>query len=406
MACKSQASNYDRKKASLIDANMWKSMFISLWKKYGDFETIDGVEIFGYYRIDGDGEGQHKMSKHLQDKDLWEKTMNDDVADVKLYFNLNKLIEIDAASVQLWVDTQKALVNGSLFDTLTYTIQNHEVVSAGFYKDNALVTDVFYVKLASWVAEKKRLELEEDTLWNGNYGYTQAVTAPFVQSLFVWVASYTDNFGSSDTLIFDITEVEEEIRAFLSVRGIGTNILDELVTKGTINVGNAAGEKIYYLPVDKAKKMSGFVFIELVTQTLDFRVNKKGGFWRTLLRFAKVILAGIALYFQQYWLAASLFVGFIADETGIKALKIVSQGLGLMQGDFTSLSSIGVSEAVSLLVNIYQIYITLEYNPESGVEPSADANSDQYMMYKAPYSAYEDLYCYEKLVAVRVGAVY
>ena len=376
-------------------------MFLNLWVKYGSLQTINGVECLDTYRIDGDDVGQHKMSNHLRQSDMWEQTQSPDVARVDLWFDLKKLVEIDDAGVQAWIADMQNRATTLPYDELRYEIVDHAVVSHGFYNGGALVNDAFYDTLSSYIAQKKLFDLENTIGFAGDLSYANPMDAATLNALIAGTANYSAGF------VFDVDEVEDAVREYMINNTLGTNILDGLVTDGVI-VGDTlvSGGYTYYLPLDTAKKMNGFAFIELVTKTLDFKVKKEGGFWNFLKRFAKLILAGIAVFYQQYWLAASLLTGFIADISGIKALQIISQVIGIFEGDFTSLLNLGASEAVNLLISVYSVYIELQYSPDTESIEEDNNASTQKMFYRAPYSAYNDIYCYARLIAVRTTDEY
>jgi len=200
---------------------------------------------------------------------------------------------------------------------------------------------------------------------------------------------------------------KKDISAYLLEQGIGTDILDQLVMDGkVIGIGSLhTGTMTYALPVDVARKMNGYAFVKMVEAALDFRYKVDSHWYDFFLKIIKLVLAVIAVYFGFYSLAASLTLSFAADVTGNPVLKVLATISSLWSADPTSLVEIGASEAVSLLLNVYALYVELSFNPEQTTDEEV-VDNDQEMFYKAPYSAYNDLYCYKSLTSVSTGAVY
>lgn len=418
MSCSQGVSVFEQKKQQLFNANIWKSNFINIWRQYGTFKYVNGVECFDYYRIDGDGAGQRRMSTHLRQPTLWQDTMDNALDWVHLVFNLNKLVELTPENITLWLDDYKAKLGAYTFAKLYYTIVNDVVTDAYFSSADALVPvtpptnpvtykpttytridDVFLNHLAKTIAERSNIDMH-------NVTYDTVVSLGDVENLMNTMASYHGVIKSSTVYIFDLPMLEEEIRDFLMAKSIGTDLLDQLAVEGTIiRIGSvSSGTMIYAFPVEVAKKMNGLDFVNLVQMALDFNYKRTTHWYDFFVKFMKLILAGIALYFQQYWLAAALLTSQIADLTGNKYLKILATVLSLYAGGVTSLTDIGVSEAVELLFNVYGLYMELSYKPEKVTNEDV-VNKDQSLFYKAPYEAYSNLYCYKPLISISISAI-
>lgn len=399
MACPQGVSAFEQKKQQLFNANIWKSNFINIWRKYGTFKYVNGVECFDYYRIDGDGAGQRRMSKHLRQPTLWQDTMDDDLDWVHLVFNLNKLVELSSENITLWLDDYKAELGTYTFDKLYYKIVNNEVTDAYFSNADVRIDNEFLNHLAKTIAERRNMDIS-------NVTYDEVVSLGDVENLMDTMASYHSTMGPSDVYSFDLPMLEEEIRDFLMSKSIGTDLLDELAVEGTIvAIGNVTlGTMTYAFPVAVAKKMNGIDFVDLVQTALDFNYKRTSHWYDFFVKFIKLILAGIAVYFQQYWLAASLLVSQIADLTGNKFLKVLATVLSLYAGGVDSLTDIGVSEAAELLSNVYGLYMELSYKPEKTTDEEV-VDKDQSLFYHAPYEAYSNLYCYKSLISVSVSAI-
>ena len=418
MACPQGVSAFEQKKQQLFNANIWKSNFINIWRKYGTFKYVNGVECFDYYRIDGDGAGQRRMSTHLRQPTLWQDTMDNALDWVHLVFNLNKLVELSPDNITLWLDDYKAKLNTYTFSKLYYKIVNNVVTDAYFSSADALVPvnpptnpvtyepttytridDAFLNHLAKTIAERRNMGIS-------NVTYDEVVSLGDVENLMDGMASYHITAGPSGGYIFDLPMLEEEIRDFLMAHAFGTDLLDQLAAKGTIiAIGDASlGTMTYAFPVEVAQKMNGLDFVDLVQIGLDFDYKVTSHWYDFFVKFIKVILAGIAIYFQQYWLAASLLVSQIADLTGNKALKVLATVLSLYAGGVDSLTNIGVSEVGELLANVYGLYMELSYKPEKTTDEEV-VDKDQSLFYHAPYEAYSRLYCYKSLISVSVSSV-
>jgi len=399
MSCEGSLSNYERKKLALINVNKWKSNFVSLWRKYGKFKTVDGVECFDYYDIDGNGEGQIRMSKLLKQPTLHKDVQDDDLDWVHLVFDLSKLIEIDDEGIALWLADYKTQLESYSFDRLVYVIEDGTVTSHAFYLSGEIIDDPFLNHLSLLIAERNKIDH-----FVGIYTYDELVTVDDVKVLMDDLASYS--FSDGD-MIFDVPLIEKDIAAFMMIQGIGTNILDELVSDGLlIGLGNiSTGNMTYAFPVEVAKKMNGYSFVKIIENALEFKYKVDSHWYDFFLKIIKLVLAVVAAYFGFYYVALSLVLSFAADVTGSQILKILSTVVSLLSGGVDGLLDMGVSEAVSLLMNVYALYVELSYKPEKTTEEEV-VDSDQEMFYKAPYSAYSDLYCYKNLISVSLYAKY
>jgi len=394
MSCNGSISNFERKKQSVINVNKWKSNFISIWEQYGVFKYVGDVRCFDYYDIDGPGEGQKRMSKHLKQPTLWQDTMDSDLDWVHLVFDLSSLITIDDESVAVWLADYKLQLEAYTFDRLVYEIEDRRIISHAFYLDNVKIDDPFLDHLSLLIAERRNADTNPSTASADYYfTYDELVTIPDVQLLM-------DKLPS-------LPMCKKDISAYLLEQGIGTDILDQLVMDGkVIGIGSLhTGTMTYALPVDVARKMNGYAFVKMVEAALDFRYKVDSHWYDFFLKIIKLVLAVIAVYFGFYSLAASLTLSFAADVTGNPVLKVLATISSLWSADPTSLVEIGASEAVSLLLNVYALYVELSFNPEQTTDEEV-VDNDQEMFYKAPYSAYNDLYCYKSLTSVSTGAVY
>lgn len=396
MSCKKNASNYERTKMALINVNRWKSNFISLWEKFGVFKDVDGVRCFDYYDIDGNDEGHIKMSKHLKQPTLHTDVQDDDLEWVHLFFSLGKLVVFTPESVTTWREELKLQLESYTFDKLVFTIANGVVTTHAFYVGEVEIDNPFLNALALWIAEHKNLQ-ENDFAHNAPITLAEAKSA--IDTITYYSIDYDGRY------LFDLSFLEREVASYLMKSGIGTDILDQLVVDGVI-VGRgdvSSGTMDYALPVDTARKMNGYSFVELVEKNLDFDYKQKSSFWDFFIDILGFVLVGVAIFFQQYWLAGSLLVSQVASMTGSKALKVLATVLSLYGGDPSAFLTMGASEAISLLMNVYGLYMELKYTPTvaSEAEPS---DNDQALFYRAPYGAYSQLYCYEALTSISLSA--
>jgi len=399
MSCGGVASEYEQFEESLIHANMWKSNFVAIWEKYGTFEYVEGVKCFNYYDIDGDGEGQKRMSKHLKQPTLWQDVMHDDLEWVHLFFNLSKFIYVTPQNIDTWIEDHKLALDDYTFNKLTYTIVDDRVTASGFYEGTTPKSEPFLENLAHLIAERKNVDVS-------NFTYEETVTHDDVKAMIENVASY--GYDASDTvIIYDLPLMKDVIASYLLEKGIGTDLLDELVMDGVlIGVGNVnAGTMTYALPVDVARKMNGFSFVKMVENALEFDYKEESHWYDIFVELIKPILAVIALYFGFYAVALSLVLSFAADVTGNVVFEVLSTLTSLLSGDLTTLVEVGAGEAINLLMNVYALYVDMKFKPEaqSEKEPVED---DKALFFEAPYSAYRELYCYKELVSVSLGQKY
>ena len=399
MACTGSLSNYERKKAALINVNKWKSNFISIWEQYGTFKFVDDIRCFNYYDIDGDGAGQRRMSKHLKQPNLWADTQDDDLDWVHLVFNLSTLVTISLDGVDIWLDAYKLELEDYTFDRLVYTIVDDVVTSNSFYLDNVLIDDPFLNHLAFLIAERRNVDIS-------NVSYDEIVIMDDVTLLMDDLASFPFGFDPLN-IVFEMPLIKGEIEAYLMEQSIGTDILDQLVMDGVIiGIGNVvAGTMTYALPVDTARKMNGYAFVQMIENALDFTYKVDSHWYDFFLNIIKLVLAAVAAFFGYYYIALSLVLSFAADKTDSAILKVLSTVVLLLDGGVSSLVDVGASEAVSLLMNVYGLYVELSYKPEKTVEEEV-VDNDQVMFYKAPYAAYNDLYCYKNLTSVSLTSTY
>ncbi len=408
MSCGVGISNYERKKQALINVNLWKSNFISLWEQYGTFRFVDGVKCFDYYDIAGAGEGQERMSKHLKQPTLWQDTQDDDLDWVHLIFNLSQFVWIEQDGIDAWLDDYKAQVDTYEFDRLVYVIENNVVTSHAFYLNGVAVDDPFLNHLSLTIAERKNLDKGTDE-WGtplDDFSYDEVVTAADVKLLMNNIATFTDD-GNGGAYVFDLPFIALEIATYLMEAGIGTDLLDQLAVDGVIiAIGNlSTGAMEYALPVDVAKKMNGFGFVKLIEAALDFHYQVDRHWYDFFVKAIGFIFAAIAAYFGFYGVAVSLFVSTVASKTNSQVLKVLAAVVSLYSSGVGSLAEVGAGEAVSLLLNVYGLYVEMSYKPEKTTDEEV-VDNDQEMFYRAPYSAYSDLYCYKSLTSVSVAAVY
>lgn len=395
---------FQRQKNLILSQNIWKSNFINLWREYGTFREVAGVECFDRYRIDGDSEGQKRMSKILRQPTLWQDTMDDDLKSVHLVFDLNKLIAINDANVSLWLDDYKSELDNYDFDRLAYEIENNVIVSSKFYLEDVSIDDDFLDHLAFSIAQRRNIDLTFPNPRSATYD--EIVTLDDVKSLMDALASrHLSPIGENP---FDLGLIQKEIQEYLLKHGIGTDILDQLVMDGTlVGVGNVSlGEMTYALPVDVAQHMNSLSFIKLIQSSLDFIYKRVTHWYDVFLDLGKLILASIAFYFQQYWLGVSLLISFVADKVNSRLLQIVSTIVSLASGDISSLGEMGAREAIELLQNVYALYVEISYTPPSPAQGENTDNNDQKMFYRAPYDAYSGVYDYESLTSVDVDVKY
>lgn len=416
MSCGGGVSAFEQKKQALINVNIWKSNFISLWRKYGTFKDVGGVECFDYYRIDGDDDGPEKMSIHLKQATLHDDVKNDDLEWVHLIFNFAKFVNMTPDNIDKWIEYMQGEVENYEFDHLTYNIADLKVVDYNFYKDGNIVEDEFMQNLAMLIAYRKLVDVKE--VYNGvnntsrDYSYDEDVDIDAVKAMVPPLADYeygtTD--ATSDTIYFKVTFVNKFIAGYLMEKGIGTDVLDALVMDGVlIGLGDVgASSMTYAFSVDKAKKMSGFDFVKVVQNALDFYYKEVSHWYDFFVDMIGFILAGIAVYFGQYELAIGLLASAVASYTGSKIFKIIATIVSIVtSGGLTSLANLSISEAVNLVLNVYSLYMELKYNPADGTDKIDDttANSPE-MFYKMPYEAYSGIYCYKELTRVSVSSVY
>lgn len=408
MSCGGGLSNFERKKKALIYANRWKSNFIAIWRKYGTFQTVNGVECFDWYRIDGGGEGQKKMSKHLKQPDLWQKAQNDDLEWVHLFFNVDLLIEMTKENIDKWRVYMERYIRTKSFNRLKYRIAQNEVVEAKFSmytaetedapaKDEP-VNDAVLDRLAFLIAL-----MEADSLSSGSeYAYDRLVSYADVDSMvddLLSVNPFDDAYS-----VFAFPPVEKDIRSWLMQEGIGVDILDTLVVEGVLVSGTIdSTTTAYYVPVSAIKKMNGFAFVKFLARTLDFHYKKEGSaLWNFFKQIVGLILAAVAAYFGFFEIAASLLAGFFAGKIDNPYFKIILAVVMAFGGDFSGgFAAMGAADAVSLLLNVYSVYMELKYTAPKA-DTSENSDTTQEMFYRAPYSAYQGIYCYKDLISVSV----
>jgi len=403
MSCGGELSNYDRTKKALINVNLWKSNFVAIWLKYGTFKTVNGVQCFDYYDIDGDGEGQRKMSKHLKQPNLWQETINEDLDYVHLVFDLSRYIEPSDEGIAAWREDIKNKLATYSFTRLTYTIENDRVNSYGFYDATVKIEDDFLNKIALFIAERRRA----DVYGSGAVVFDATLTQEEVGVLVDWASEYQTGVGILARTVFRVNIVGEAIRGFMLERGFGTAALDALVMSGfLVGTGDISTALVSYgLPVDAVRKMSGYQFVALLEGAMAFDYKVDSNWYDVFLEFASLILAGIALYFGQVQLAVSLVLSFVAEKTDSTTLKIISAAYSIYTGGLDNISNIGIAEATSLLLQVYGLYVELSFKSEKSTEEEV-GKDDKNLLYKAPYSAYSKLYCYKPLISVSVGGSY
>lgn len=422
MGCASSVSNYQRKKIQMIGENQWKSNFINIWEQYGVNKWVDGVLCFDYFRIDGPGEGQEKMSKHLKHPDLWQEVQDDDLEWVHFYFKLQSLVSITESNIAAWLAGYKSElstytfakmrvvgVNGSLteykFYSAAYTVAD-ESHCTNNEPDYLLIDGVCHHVVYTAIEDDFLTRLAELIGMRYLQSYTDFVReADDISTVYAYMNYLDDHSGSWDTgnLLFILNYIQDVIAEWLMLNGIGTTELDELVLSGKlIGLGDVgSGTMTYALPVQTAREMGGSSFVSIVGSSLNFDYKEETSWFDYFMSIVKVVLAGVAIYFQQYWLAASLFVSAAADVTGSKELRILSTVLSIYAMDITSLQAVGVGEAAKLLSNVYGLYTELAYKPETGNQEEP-VDKEQEMYYKAPYDAYSQLYCYKDMISVSV----
>lgn len=412
--CDNQLSNFERKKKALIYGNLWKSNFIKLWETYGTFKTVDGIKCFDGYRIDGNGEGQVRMSRHLKQPDLCKETMNDDLEWVRLVFSLDKLARLSPEIIAAWIAAMKEEILTYGFDHLNYTIVSGRVAEHYFSLNGvALLEDTFLHDVSLWVAELALynakiglLESQYDTI---NITYDSAVTpsdiAPMMDDIGALSSDYiSQGFFGNYGYDFRLPFIEKYIQAWSVQQKLGADILDDLVQGGfLIGTGTEFG---YELPVESVRKMNPFVFFKLLSSTLDFDYKEEGSFLENLFKNLLGLILGVfALLIGQVEIAIALFTGFFLSKIGNPIIKAVATVIVMFLTGGLDISSFGISEAVNLLMNVYSIYIELKMPmPEKEHEESVE--NEQYMFYKAPYSAYNDIYCYKDLISVSLDQNY
>ena len=409
MACGGgRLSAFEQKKQQLINVNLWKSNFVSIWRKYGTFKDVGGVECFDYYRIDGDGEGQKRMSKHLKQPTLWDDVQDDDLEWVHLVFNFSKLVEVNRDNIDKYRDYLKDEIDNATFDHLYYKIEDAKVIEHYFSNEGEAVDDEFLNHLSLRIAERKVVDLKDAISSPNDYEYDEDVDADDIKDMVNWLTEYTQIGTGPYSFVLPV--INHDLRRYLLESGTGTDILDELVVEGVlVGLGNVDTQTMEYaLPVDVAKKMNGNSFVEMVQNALDFDYKVESHWYDFFVEFAGMILAVIAAYFGQVELAIGLMVSSVAQISGLKGLEIVATLVSIYTtGGLSSLADMGVSEAVNLLSNLYSLYVELKYSPDAnGAKDEADskASDSAALFYKAPYEAYNGVYCYKELISVGVGS--
>ena len=407
MSCSGRVSNFERKKQALFNVNLWKSNFIALWQQYGTFDWVNGVQVFGQYDIRGAGTGPVKMSKHLRQPTLSKDVDDPDLAWVNLQFDLSRLVTVTPSDISGWVTAMRAECATYVYDTLKYEIADNVVTSHGFYSNGVLQSDDFLDRFSLFIAEYKRSELVANYVFGSgpiDFIYDALVTQAAVDVMIGEVSTHDFSITVGDyTSPYTVPMIEPYVKTYLMGQSLGTDILDAWVLEGVLVASGdvATGITTYSVPVDVAKKMGGYAFVQLVEKTLDFKYDVNRRWFDFLLKVIKLVIAVVAAYFGFYYIALSLIFSFAADVTGKIVFRVLSYVVGYLATGVPSLSDVGVGEAASLLMNVYGLYVELSYKPEQTTEVQ-EVSDDQEMFYRAPYAAYSNLYCYKNLISIHL----
>jgi hypothetical protein len=426
MSC-AGAGSYDQQRLAFKKhkkklSNQFKTRFIALWEEYGEFQVVDGVRCFAGYRIDGDGEGQKRMSWLLKQPKLWEETKDKHFDWVKLVFALGKLQTITADDVEAFFEYYKNNTHNKGADRLHYKFQKViEPDDYGYYTtehvvtehwfDRKIVTETDGVEVITWekiegddFLDELSWELADlaldDAVWFDPYEITEIVA-----DIELTEAELDEKIDELRILLplsetYRVATIGEKIREYTIEQSVGDNVLDDLEY---VNYYGDDGQ--YYLSVDAAKKMNGEVFMKLVVKTMDFRTKLKSKYkWRKRLLFlVAVVASGVALFFGQPHIAASIMLSYIGSITTNKTLKVLAQIASIAVGGAGSgFSAIGASEAFNLIMNVASLYFTLQSDKSVPIEHTEDGDEEQRLFYKMPYDLYDDIYCFDELVSVSV----
>lgn len=434
MACGGVGS-YDqqrlaKKKYKLKKANQFKTNFIALWEKYGEFQDVNGVLCFGGYRIDRDGEGQRKMSRRLQQPNLWQETDDSHFDWVKIFFNLGKLLTPTPADVDAFFVYYKNTSHNIGADKLHYQLEKVATPNDyGYYTTEYVVTEHWF--------ERAITEIDADGI-EQIIGYEQIVGDDFLDELSweladlaldsaVWFDPDTlqpieqivideiidevaldlkidglraTEFGL-DQIVYKVVTMSDKIREYTIGQSVGENILDDLTYT---NYFGDDGQ--YYLSVDAARKMNGLVFVELVIETLDFNSKLKSKYkWRKrLLGLLVVVGIAVALFFGRVDIAEAILLNYLASKSNNKTLKILAflSSYNAGGGFAGGLGAISSNEAVYLIFSVSALYFSMQ-DVDVPIEYTEDADKDQQLFYKMPYDIYDEIYCFDNLIEVSVS---
>jgi hypothetical protein len=417
-------------------ANQFKTRFIALWEKYGEFQEVNGKRCFAGYRIDGDGEGQKRMSWLLKQPKLYEDADDKHFDWTKLYFNLSKLQTVTDDDVAAFFEHYKQEAHTHTTDKLHYKLEKVTTPDDyGYYTTDHVVTEHWFekkivtvtqdengndVETITWEVVEGDAFLEElsweiaylaldSAEWFDNDTLTEITEIVHDEELdAAALDAKIDALGQTDSVadlygigtVYVVPTINDKIKEYTIEQSVGENILDDLEY---VNYWGDDGQ--YYLSVEDAKRMRGEVFMELVTKTMDFRSKLKSKYkWRKrLLALAAIVAAGVALAFGQPHIAASVMLGYIGSVSNSATIKAITQIVSVAMGGASGgLSSLSATEALNLILNIGALYFAMQADNSASLPKEEDEDAIQHTFYQMPYTLYDDIYCFDDLIEISV----
>ena len=410
-------------RSNLISASRFKNRFLREWEKYGEFLEVDGERYLRSFRIDGNSDGAIAMSKILGDPTLHNDIENSDLSSVDLVLNFNKLLSLDQSMIDDWLEDYKSRISSKSFIGLYYRISEQKVLTHYFYDaDHNRIDDELLDELSFDLAERERVGYHDIRCNCIDFGVTivDGTAVDQVEIVFDEDQSIEDTHSLMNRLddinylytngdyetVFTMPLIKDKILAYSAATGVGANDVFESFTYVDANWFSG-----YYISLNEAKRMNAKIFLKLIIEILDFDAHASDrAFWRKALTgIATVVVGGIYMFYTGdiyggFAIMTGVF-GEMMDDDGLKIISTVLSfgSIGMGESGGFALANIGYADALELVLNVGAIYYSMQNTPPKIDEESIDREDAVYLLYQAPYSIYDDLYEYEKVINVYPG---
>ena len=420
----------NKKLTQLKKSNAFKNKFIKLWEEYGTFREIDGERYFNEYKIDGSGDGAVKMSELLGQPDLHNEVDDHHLDYVKLFLNFNKLIKIEEGTVEAFKPEYVEQMKKESFDALYYEITESVVVESYFLKNiydeenksigkERIEENEFLDELAWEIAERRRMSYYQSILYRVQFpktydeetgltsriekiDFNEEVTVEQIEEL---MSSLYDGYWQDDVasgtreIVHFIPSLWDKVADYGVKEQIGVEILDTLKIVPIFVDGG------YMISLKAAKRMNGVAFMKMLSEILDFHTKTKAKYKyrKALLALATFTIAALLIATGNVYAGMSMLLSFAANVTGNETLKIASYIVAIyaIATNPESLLNMTYTEAAELVVNVAGLYYSMRAELMTTEKQEVeDTDTATYMLYTMPYNAYDDIYCYDKLISV------